>query len=135
MAERLVAQIRRTIRARHYSRRTGQAYVRWVRRFLNFHDPRHPADLGSAEVTGCTEQTAPGIQGVEDEAFLVNPQCYAGYFGSYRIENDSTVVHLPEGGTIPSYIGREQPRRLEVRGDSLRIERSASVYRLLLRVR
>lgn len=66
--------------------------------------------------------------------FLVAPKCYVGYFGSYRIVNDSTVMHLPEGGTILSYIDTEQPRRFEVRGDSLWIERSDSVYRLLLRV-
>jgi len=66
--------------------------------------------------------------------FLVAPECYVGYFGSYRIVNDSTVMHLPEGGTILSYIDTEQPRRFEVRGDSLWIERSDSVYRLLLRV-
>jgi len=85
-----------------------------------------------AKVTGCTDD-AFGV--VEGEEYLVTPRCYAGYFGSYRIENDSTVVHRPEGGTILSYIDTEQPRRFEVRGDSLWIERSESVYRLLLRIR
>lgn len=51
VAERLVTQIRRTIRARHYSRRTEQAYVRWAQRFVRFHGLRHPAELGEAEVT------------------------------------------------------------------------------------
>lgn len=63
------------------------------------------------------------------------PRCYVGYFDTYRIENDSTVVHLPEGGTILSYIDTEQPRRFEILGYSLWIERSDSVYRRLLRVR
>lgn len=86
-------------------------------------------------MTGCGEDAVPGIQGVETEEFLVAPRCYVGYFGTYRIENDSTVVHLPEGGTVPSHIDTERPRRFEVRGDSLWIERSDSVYRLLLGVR
>ena len=51
VSERLVSQIRRAIRARHYSRRTEQAYVRWVRRYVRFHGFRHPAELGEAEVT------------------------------------------------------------------------------------
>jgi integron integrase len=51
VGERLLVQLRRAIRARHYSRRTEEAYVRWVRRYLRFHDLRHPADLGSAEVS------------------------------------------------------------------------------------
>ena len=82
-----------------------------------------------ANVTDCEPDSAG-----EGEMFLVAPGCYAGYFGSYRIENDSRVVHLPEGGTILSYIGTEQPRRFEVRGDSLWIESSSTVYRLLLRI-
>ncbi len=85
-----------------------------------------------AEVDGCTEDSL-GV--VEDEEYLVIPRCYVVYFGSYRMEDDSTVVHLPDGGTILSYIGTEQPRRFEVAGDSLWIHKSESVHRLLLRVR
>ena len=50
MGQKLVVRMRRTIRARHYSRRTEQAYVAWVRRFVIFHGKRHPADMGAAEV-------------------------------------------------------------------------------------
>ncbi len=38
------------IRARHYSPRTGRAYVGWARRFFAFHGRRHPRELGAAEV-------------------------------------------------------------------------------------
>ena len=34
----------------HYSLRTEQAYVHWVRAFIRFHGVRHPATLGSSEV-------------------------------------------------------------------------------------
>jgi len=47
---RLLAQLRHALRVRHYSIRTEQAYVEWVRRFIHFHDKRHPARLGAAEV-------------------------------------------------------------------------------------
>jgi integron integrase len=33
------------------SRRTEEAYVAWIRRFIFFHDKRHPAEMGAAEVT------------------------------------------------------------------------------------
>jgi len=46
----LLADVRRAIRVRHYSRRTEQAYVRWVRQYVRFHGLRHPGDLGEAEV-------------------------------------------------------------------------------------
>jgi len=47
---RLMDQLRAQLRSRHYSRRTEQAYTRWVRRYLYFHGLRHPADMGEAEI-------------------------------------------------------------------------------------
>src|SRR5262249_61604534 len=38
-------------RTRHYSRRTEKAYVHWIKRYIFFHDKRHPAEMGAAEVT------------------------------------------------------------------------------------
>jgi integron integrase len=37
-------------RVRHYSRRTEEAYVHWVRRYINFHDCHHPRELAEDEV-------------------------------------------------------------------------------------
>ncbi len=48
---RLLDRVRSAIRTRHYSRRTERAYVGWIRRFILFHDKRHPADMGGPEVT------------------------------------------------------------------------------------
>ncbi len=48
---RLLDQVRELIRIRHYSIRTEQAYVQWIRRFILFHDKRHPLELGASEVT------------------------------------------------------------------------------------
>jgi integron integrase len=46
----LLTDVRAAIRVRHYSRRTEQAYVGWIRRYVRFHGMRHPRDLGQAEV-------------------------------------------------------------------------------------
>lgn len=46
----LLDELRGRLRVRHYSIRTEQAYVDWVRRFILFHGKRHPRDLGPAEV-------------------------------------------------------------------------------------
>ena len=46
----LLDQLRGRLRVKHYSIRTEQAYVDWVRRFVLFHDKRHPRDLGQIEV-------------------------------------------------------------------------------------
>jgi hypothetical protein len=47
----LSERITSAIRLRHYSPRTGEAYLGWVRRFIVFHGRRHPRELGAAEVT------------------------------------------------------------------------------------
>jgi site-specific recombinase XerD len=46
----LLDQVRYAIRAKHYSLRTEEAYVQWVRRFILFHNKRHPKDMGAEEV-------------------------------------------------------------------------------------
>jgi integron integrase len=47
----LLTQVRRVLRLRHYSPRTEVAYVRWIVRFIRFNRKRHPLEMGEAEVT------------------------------------------------------------------------------------
>lgn len=47
---RLLDQVRHRIRLKHYSIRTEQAYVDWIRRYIHFHGKRHPAVMGAPEV-------------------------------------------------------------------------------------
>ncbi len=47
----LLDQVRQAIRTRHYSLRTEEAYVQWIKRFILFHHKRHPKDMGADEVT------------------------------------------------------------------------------------
>lgn len=46
----LLDQVRNRLRVKHYSIRTEQAYVDWVRRFILFHHMRHPKDMGAQEI-------------------------------------------------------------------------------------
>ena len=47
---RLLDRLRLALRSRHYSRRTEKSYVRWVRRFISFHNVRHPAQMAEPEI-------------------------------------------------------------------------------------
>lgn len=47
---RLLDQLRDALRTRHYSLRTEDAYIRWARRFILFHDKRHPNTMGAEQV-------------------------------------------------------------------------------------
>lgn len=53
---RLLDQVRIAVRRRHYSYRTEQAYVHWIRRFIHFHGLRHPRDLGEAAMSQTPRQ-------------------------------------------------------------------------------
>lgn len=46
----LLDQVREVIRMKHYSIRTEQAYVQWIKRYIFFHNKRHPADMAEPEI-------------------------------------------------------------------------------------
>ncbi len=47
---RLLDQVRAAIRTKHYSPKTEEAYVRWTRQFVLFHQKRHPIEMGETEI-------------------------------------------------------------------------------------
>ena len=49
-APRILDQVRDAIRRKHYSIRTEQAYVDWIKRFIVFHGKTHPKNMGASEV-------------------------------------------------------------------------------------
>jgi len=48
---RLLDQVRAQLRVRHYSLRTEDAYIQWIRRYIFFHEKRHPAEMGAPEIS------------------------------------------------------------------------------------
>ena len=46
----LLQRLRRALRVHHYSPRTEETYVAWVRRFVRFHGLRHPGEMGRDEI-------------------------------------------------------------------------------------
>ena len=47
---RLLDRLSQALRSRHYSKRTERAYCQWVRRFIFFHNVRHPAEMAEPEI-------------------------------------------------------------------------------------
>src|SRR5271154_226467 len=61
----LLDQLKEVLRLKHYSLRTEEAYVQWVRRYLKFHRDaagtwRHPRELGPTEVVAFLNHLANG---------------------------------------------------------------------------
>jgi len=47
----LLDRVRWHLRVKHYSMRTEQAYVDWIRRYILFHRKRHPSEMNEKEIT------------------------------------------------------------------------------------
>ena len=47
---RLLVQIRQVIRVKHYSLRTEESYINWIKRFTFFHNKKHPIEMGEKEI-------------------------------------------------------------------------------------
>ena len=58
----LLDHLRAEIRLRHYSIHTEEAYVDWARRYILFHDKRHPKDMGADQVTAFLTHLATGTR-------------------------------------------------------------------------
>jgi len=50
MPKKLLDQMRAAIRLKHYSYRAEESYVDWARRFILFHNKRHPKDMSAEEI-------------------------------------------------------------------------------------
>ena len=49
-SKKLLDRVRDAIRLKHYSIRTEQSYINWIKRYIFFHNVRHPDEMGAAEV-------------------------------------------------------------------------------------
>ena len=76
---RLLERVRAKLKTRHYSRRTEDAYCDWVRRFVLFHERRHPSTMGEQEIAAFLSDLAtvrkvsasiPSIQALHALLFL-----------------------------------------------------------------
>jgi hypothetical protein len=67
-------QLRERIRYLHYSLRTEEVYVYWVRAYIRFHDIRHPATMAGPEMEAF-------LSGLVNERKVVGLDASAGFVG------------------------------------------------------
>ena len=108
----LLDQVRRSIRLHHYSIRTERAYVGWIRRFILFHDKRHPKDLGEQEIAAFLTWLAVDrhvAASTQDQALSALVFLYREVIGrSVRIEGDVVRAKKPRNLPVvltPSEVG------------------------------
>ena len=99
---RLREQVREVMRFHHYSVRTEEAYWQWIRRFIFFHNTRHPKDMGPAEVSAYLSHLAT----VEKTAKATQQQALNALVFLYR---DVLIKPL---GVLPDMKWTNRPARL-----------------------
>ncbi len=105
MAEiRLMDQMRRALRTKHYSERTEQAYCLWVRRYIMFHDGIHPAELGETDVNVYLAYLATEL----NVSASTQTQALSAILFLYR-----HVLRRPLG-SLGDVVRAKQPKRLPV---------------------
>ena len=124
----LLDQVRERLRLKHYSIRTEQQYVQWVRRFVLFHDKRHPVEMGAAEVEAFLTHLA--VEG--HVAAATQNQALSALLFLYR---EVLEINLP---WLDKVVRAKRPARLPVvltrQEVTAVLDRMSGVYGLLARL-
>ncbi|MBN1480492.1 integron integrase [candidate division KSB1 bacterium] len=102
-ASKLLEDLRGAIRVRHYSRRTEECYIKWVHKFILFHNKRHPLEMGEQEINAFLTHLAVS----ENVSASTQNQALCAIVFLYK------QVLLKEIGDIP-LIWAQKPKRLPV---------------------
>ena len=110
----LLEVVRETMRAKHYSPRTEEAYVGWIRRFIRFHGMTHPRQMGEAEVSGFLSSLA--VEGrvaasTQNQALSALIFLYARVLG-LELDWLQGLVRAKRPVRIPVVLTQEEVRRL-----------------------
>ena len=123
----LLDQVRDKIRVKHYSIRTETQYVQWIKRFILFHDKRHPKDLGADEAEAFLTHLAKG-----NVSASTQNQALSALLFLYR---EVLVIELP---WLDEVVRAKKPQRLPsvlMRAEvTLVLERMEGVYGLMARL-
>jgi integron integrase len=114
---RLLDRVRARLHARHYSPRTVQAYMGWIRRYIVFHGKRHPDQMGGVEVGAFLSNLA--IDGkvsasTQNQALAALLFLYQQVLGR-ELEWLGDLVHAKRPQQVPVVLGRQEVRDLLAR--------------------
>ena len=108
----LLDQVRIEIRRRHYSPRTEEAYVAWIKRYILFHGVRHPREMGKSEVETFLSHLAVKknvAASTQNQAFSAILFLYREILG-IELEWLDSVVRAKKAKRLPVVLTREEVR-------------------------
>lgn len=114
---RLLERVRNAARVRHYSRRTEQAYVQWIRRYVRFHGTHHPAEMGEDELaaflTGLATRGHVSAS-TQNQALSALLFLYRDVLGR-RVDWLSSWARAKRPGRVPVVLTRDEVRAVHAK--------------------
>ena len=113
-APRLLDEVSRHLRLKHYSLRTEKAYVGWIRRFILASDKRHPREMGAVEIELFLSQLA--VQG--KVAASTQNQALSALLFLYRVVLGielpwlDNMVRAKQSQRVPTVLSRDEVKHL-----------------------
>jgi len=121
----LLDQVRERIRLKHYSIRTEQAYVAWIKRFILFHHKRHPRDMGRREIEAFLSHLAvvrKVSSSTQNQAFNALLFLY-NHVLNKSLDDGINAIRAKRSTRLPEVMTHEEALKL--------IERLAGTHRLM----
>jgi integrase len=120
-AVKLLDRVREQLRLKHYSYRTEETYLHWIKRYILFHKKRHPIEMGDEEIRAFLihlaekEQVAASTQNQAFSALLflyrhiLNKELSVDYksMGAFRSQRLPTVLTKEETQKVIDYLNGE----------------------------
>jgi len=110
----LLDRVRDTIRLKHYSMSTEKTYIAWIKRYILFHDKRHPKDMGVPEIEAFLTHLA-----VEERvAASTQNQALNALLFLYRevlkkdLERPIDALRAKRPKRVPTVLSKEEVRRV-----------------------
>jgi integron integrase len=110
----LLDRMRAVLRTRHYSIRTEEAYVQWVKRFILFHGKKHPSAMGAEQINEYLTHLAVERHvsaSTQSQALAAILFLYRGVLGD-EVPWLTELVRAPRRERTPVVLTREEVRRL-----------------------
>ncbi|ABU58932.1 integron integrase [Roseiflexus castenholzii] len=110
----MLDRVRQTLRRKHSSYRTEQAYVHWIKRFIFFHNKRHPAEMGAPEIEAFLTRLAVK----ENVAASTQNQALQSILFLYRevlrqpVEEPIHALRAKKPKRIPTVLTRQEVQQL-----------------------
>jgi len=113
--KKLLEQVRELLRILEYAKRTEETYIQWIRRFILFHNKRHPRDMGAREVKAFLTHLAANdhvAASTQNQALCALIFLYREVIKHEKVAEQLTRLYAKRPQHLPTILGKDEVRRL-----------------------